>query len=259
MFFCRQKFNFILHVFLEILQRYCELVILGTFGMSGYAHPKWYYQLVENFDFFLHAENELHHFFSILRNYILKNLIYWLDDSILAYNSRTWRLSDMGWWWNINKNISFHFKLFPGKTNNNFFSKNPKGPILRFFFPKVGQNSIFLEKRALSDFNIPIIYHHAKTQKKITTPFLMPDSGHKFQKTGIESWLIIGINLALITNGESLIYPSIKSWNNPGDTSLPGNCASVQIPHPSLWVAWNPNKTKTNHHWLNHLQTLHTH
>ena len=62
----------------------------------------------------------------------------------------------------------------------------------------------------------------------------MPDCGHKFQKTGIESWLIIGINLALITNGESLIYPSIKSWNNPGDTSLPGNCASVQIPHPSL-------------------------
>ena len=152
MFFCRQKFNFILHVFLEILQRYCKLVILGTFGMSGYAHPKWYYQLVENFDFFLHAENELHHFFSILRNYILKNLIYWLDDSILAYNSRTWRLSDMGWWWNINNNISFHFKLFPGKTNNNFFSKNPKGSILRFFFPKVGQNSIFLEKRALSDF-----------------------------------------------------------------------------------------------------------
>ena len=26
--------------------RYCKLVILGTLGMSGYAHPKWYYQLL---------------------------------------------------------------------------------------------------------------------------------------------------------------------------------------------------------------------
>ena len=44
------KFNFIFY-FLEILQRGCKLVVLGTLGMPGYAHPKWYYQLAENFVF----------------------------------------------------------------------------------------------------------------------------------------------------------------------------------------------------------------
>ena len=47
-FICMQKINFIFHVFFEILQRYWKLVILGTLDMPGYAHPKWYYQLVEN-------------------------------------------------------------------------------------------------------------------------------------------------------------------------------------------------------------------
>ena len=35
-----QKINFILDVFLEILQRYCKLVVFGTLGLSGYAYPK---------------------------------------------------------------------------------------------------------------------------------------------------------------------------------------------------------------------------
>ena len=45
----RQKINFILHVFLEIWEWYYKLVILSTFDMPDYAHPKWYYQLVGNF------------------------------------------------------------------------------------------------------------------------------------------------------------------------------------------------------------------
>ena len=45
----RQKINFILHVFLEIWEWYFKLVILSTFDMPDYAHPKWYYQLVGNF------------------------------------------------------------------------------------------------------------------------------------------------------------------------------------------------------------------
>ena len=102
---CRQKINFILHVFLEIWERYCKIVILGTLGIPGYAHSKWYYQqenfhiylqvenqpyhqhfsgnitkickllilgtndkLVKNFDFYLHAKNKLHH--SLLSWYI---------------------------------------------------------------------------------------------------------------------------------------------------------------------------------------------
>ena len=30
------------------------------------------------------------------------------------------------WWWNINNNISFHFRLFPRKTNDKNLSKNLK-------------------------------------------------------------------------------------------------------------------------------------
>ena len=47
-FICRQKINFILHVFLETLQKYCKLVLLGTLVMPAWAHPK-YHQLAENF------------------------------------------------------------------------------------------------------------------------------------------------------------------------------------------------------------------
>ena len=40
MFICRQKINFILHIFLKLLERYCKLVILGPLHMASYAHPK---------------------------------------------------------------------------------------------------------------------------------------------------------------------------------------------------------------------------
>ena len=47
-FIGRQKNNFILHVFLVILQRYCKLVVFGTLRLSGFAHQKWYYHLAQN-------------------------------------------------------------------------------------------------------------------------------------------------------------------------------------------------------------------
>ena len=52
-FICKQKINFILHLSLEILHGYCKLFIFGASGMPGYAHPKWYYQLVESFRIYL--------------------------------------------------------------------------------------------------------------------------------------------------------------------------------------------------------------
>ena len=58
MFTCKQKINFILPVFLEILQRYCKLVVLGTFNKPGYTHLK-YYHLVENFRIYLQAKETL--------------------------------------------------------------------------------------------------------------------------------------------------------------------------------------------------------
>ena len=61
------KINFIFQVFLEILQsilqRYCERIILGTLGMPAYTHPKWYHQVVENLNVYLHIKNKLHHSF----------------------------------------------------------------------------------------------------------------------------------------------------------------------------------------------------
>ena len=40
-----------------------KLLILSTLGMPGYTHPKWYYQLVENFNVYMHAKNKIHHSF----------------------------------------------------------------------------------------------------------------------------------------------------------------------------------------------------
>ena len=60
-FIHRQKINFILYVFLEILQRCCKLVVLGTLGIPGYVHPNWYYQLVETFVFISAGKkNQIH-------------------------------------------------------------------------------------------------------------------------------------------------------------------------------------------------------
>ena len=58
-FICWVKINFILYIFLEILQRHCKLV-LDTLGMPGYADPKWYYQLVQNFSVDLQAKKQLY-------------------------------------------------------------------------------------------------------------------------------------------------------------------------------------------------------
>ena len=56
---CKQKINFILPVFLEILQRYCKVVILSTLGKLGNTNTK-YHHLVENFRVYLQAEEPLH-------------------------------------------------------------------------------------------------------------------------------------------------------------------------------------------------------
>ena len=53
--------NVIHHIFLEILERYYKL-ILGTLGMPGFAHPKWYnQQLLENLCVDLQAKNKINH------------------------------------------------------------------------------------------------------------------------------------------------------------------------------------------------------
>ena len=65
-------------------------------------------------------------FTSFLRYYILKNpefdwpSAYWIITREPEY-CQIWR-----WWWNINNNTSFRFRLFPGKTNDKIFQKIQK-------------------------------------------------------------------------------------------------------------------------------------
>ena len=54
-----QKVNFVIHLFLKMLQRNSKLVILGNLGMADYAHLKWLYQFDEIFDVYLQAKNQL--------------------------------------------------------------------------------------------------------------------------------------------------------------------------------------------------------
>ena len=59
MLVCMQKINFIILLFLKILQRNSKLVILGNLGMPGHA-PKMMDQFEEKFDVHLQAKNQFH-------------------------------------------------------------------------------------------------------------------------------------------------------------------------------------------------------
>ena len=54
-----QKIIFIPALFLEILQRYYKLIILGTLGMFGHTHQKQWHQQVENFYVYLQTKSQL--------------------------------------------------------------------------------------------------------------------------------------------------------------------------------------------------------
>ena len=97
---------------------------------------------------------------------------------------------------------------------------------------------------------------------KISKVYAPIDPEHDFNKMRIENWLAIGFKLgsswletcnpsyAQMLMGRTLMfYIPLKSWNN-------STKHFASITHQP--VASTPNRTKTNHCWLNHLQTLHT-
>ena len=90
-----KNIKLILHVFLEISQIFCKLVVLGTWEMPGYAHPNWYHQRAEDFYVYLHAKHYfiIHLFLEIFR---FNNPAIWLGNSNLARNPTTRILPDMG-------------------------------------------------------------------------------------------------------------------------------------------------------------------
>ena len=116
-----------------------------------------------------------------------------LHHSLLSYDITFLRILQFDWlaafwpiirdpkffqicWWNINSNISFHFRLFLRKTNmTQFFKKSQKTPFWspsRSFLSKFRQKWIFLEKRALSAFQyLNYLPLHQKSEK-FNEPFL---------------------------------------------------------------------------------------
>ena len=149
----------------------CELLILGTLDMPGCTNPKWQYQLVNDFDVYLHAKHLSFIFF--LRYYIIRNPATWLADSILAHNSRTRILADMELWWNIN-NISFHFRLFPRKPNDKIFQKIKKTLFwghFGLFWPHLGRNE-FPRRKWLSVFRYSSYLPSRHKLEKTIQPFL---------------------------------------------------------------------------------------
>ena len=93
----------------------------GTLGMP--TQPTLYYQLVENVDVYLHVKNKVH--LSLLTWDIIfyKNLeFYWLT-SIGQVTEDPELCQTWDWCWSINNNISFHFRLFARKSNDEIFQK----------------------------------------------------------------------------------------------------------------------------------------
>ena len=54
------KIDFISPFFLNILQKYYKFGMLGTLGILGYDHQKWWSYCLENFDVYLHGKNEFY-------------------------------------------------------------------------------------------------------------------------------------------------------------------------------------------------------
>ena len=102
--------------------------------------------------------NSIIHF---LQYCILKNPAISLAGSILAYYLQQ-QLCQM-FWWNINNNISFHYRLFPRKTNlTKLLKKSPKpyfGPILVPFAQMWVKNEFSWKKGSVSFsiFELPTI------------------------------------------------------------------------------------------------------
>ena len=144
-FSCRQKFNFILHAFLELLQRYGSLLFL-VLRVCLVRHIQNDTVNLQKTSMFIYTPK-------------VNCIIYFLLE-ILHLAGSIWSITRgpefcqmSNWWWNINNNISLHFRLFPRKSNDNSFQYNNLiwsrfGP----FLPKLKQKWIFLEKRAQSVF-----------------------------------------------------------------------------------------------------------
>ena len=141
------------------------------FGYFGHA---WLHnQLVEDFSVYLQVQNIFHYsllFWDITFKRILQ--FDWLTAfRLITQEPEFCQIWDCGG--DINS-ISFHFRYFSKKTNHKIFQKISKtlfwdhfGP----FLPKFRKKINIPEKKSCQFLDIPIIYHRAKNQKKLTNHF----------------------------------------------------------------------------------------
>ena len=98
------------------IAKICKL-ILGTLGMPGYTHQKWWYHLAEDFDdiylfICMQKINFIIHFFLMILHFKKScNLIGLQHFWPITRDPKFCQICC----WNIKNNISFHFRLFPRK------------------------------------------------------------------------------------------------------------------------------------------------
>ena len=89
-----------------------------------------------------------------------------MADSILTRKPEFYQIWD--WWWNINNNISSHFRLLPRKTNDKTYEKNLFWAHFEPFFAQIWANMKFLGKKISASFKIfQVSTTLAKSQKKL--------------------------------------------------------------------------------------------
>ena len=137
----------------------------GHFGHAWLRFPK-----MTVFNVYLHAKNKFHN--SLLScNITFQRILQFDRPAAFWPTTRDPKLCQICSW-NINNNISFHYRLFSRKTNIKLkLSKNSKSPILGLFcalWPKLGPKINFPGKKRLCQvFNIRIIYQCAKSQNNL--------------------------------------------------------------------------------------------
>ena len=132
-----------------LLWRYCK-DMQTYFGYFGHA---WLHSMIASpctkdskFICCMHKISFIIHFFLTALQRILQfdwPAAFWP----ICQDPKFWQIC----WWNINNNISFHFRLLPIKTSmTKFFKKSYLGVILDPFCPNFRKKWFFLEKRAQS-------------------------------------------------------------------------------------------------------------
>ena len=102
--------------------RYCKDMQTSYFGYFEHAWlhtPKMIVSTCARLRCLYACKKQTSSFTSVLTYYILKNPAIWLADLQFDWKLEFSQIWDR--WWNINNNISFHFRLVPKKTNDKIF------------------------------------------------------------------------------------------------------------------------------------------